>query len=47
VTLAPRDEALLPTRVLRGHVSLRGTRVSIAERAWRAAHAVVIRESGP
>ncbi len=47
VTLAPRDEAPLPTRVLRGHVSLRGTRVSIAERAWRAAHAVVIRESGP
>jgi putative peptide zinc metalloprotease protein len=47
VTLAPRGQAPRPTRVLRGHVALRGEAVSIAQRVWRSFHAVFIRESGP
>jgi hypothetical protein len=34
------------TRVLRGQVILRGEAISLARRIWRAALAVVIRESG-
>jgi putative peptide zinc metalloprotease protein len=46
VTLAPVGDAPLPTRVLRGHVVLRGEAISIAQRTWRSIYAVVIRESG-
>jgi putative peptide zinc metalloprotease protein len=46
VTLVPATAAPPPTRVLRGHVSLQGEAVSIAQRAWRSFHAVLIRESG-
>jgi putative peptide zinc metalloprotease protein len=47
VVLAPVGDAPLPTRVLRGHVVLRGEAISIAQRTWRSIYAVVIRESGP
>ncbi len=47
VTLAPTGDAPPPSRVLRGHVALRGEAVSIAQRTWRSFHAVFIRESGP
>jgi putative peptide zinc metalloprotease protein len=46
VTLAPHAKAPLPTRVLRGHIALRGEPVSIAQRTWRSLHAIFIRESG-
>jgi len=40
------DKAPPVTRMLRGEVILRGEAVSLAKRAWRAALAVFIRESG-
>lgn len=46
VILAPQSDTLPPTRILRGHVALRGEAVSIVQRAWRSFHAVLIRESG-
>ncbi len=46
VTLVPVGDAPAPTRVLRGHVALRGEAISIAGRAWRSFFAVLIRESG-
>jgi len=47
VTLIPRGRTPPPTRVLRGHVALRGEAISLVERMWRSFHAVLIRESGP
>jgi putative peptide zinc metalloprotease protein len=46
ITLAPQRDTLPPTRILRGHVALRGEAVSVVQRAWRSFHAVLIRESG-
>lgn len=46
VTLAPTGETDPPTRILRGHVVLRGEAISIAARVWRALLATVIREGG-
>ncbi len=46
VTLAPEGAAPPPTRILSGHVALRGEAVSIAQRMWRSLQAVYIRESG-
>ncbi|MET0877763.1 MAG: HlyD family efflux transporter periplasmic adaptor subunit [Tardiphaga sp.] len=47
IRLALAGDAAPPvTRVLRGEVILRGEPVSLARRAWRAALAVLIRESG-
>jgi putative peptide zinc metalloprotease protein len=47
VTLTPDTELLPPTRVLRGHVMMRGEAASIAARSWRAFYAVLAREAGP
>ena len=41
-----QDGAVPVTRVLRGQVILRGEAISLARRIWRAALAVVVRESG-
>jgi putative peptide zinc metalloprotease protein len=47
IRLAVAGEAAAPaTRVLRGEVILRGEAISLIRRVWRAALAVVIRESG-
>jgi putative peptide zinc metalloprotease protein len=47
VRLAVTRNGVAPvTRVLRGQVILRGEAISLARRIWRAALAVVIRESG-
>lgn len=46
VSLKPLDQSIPPVRVLRGTVLLEGERVSLAFRAWRAALAVFVRESG-
>jgi putative peptide zinc metalloprotease protein len=46
VTLTPIGQELPPVRVLRGTVLLRGERISLAARVWRAVLAVLIRESG-
>lgn len=46
VTLAPVGAGALLTRVLRGHVVLRGEPVSVATSVWRVLLGVVIREGG-
>ena len=47
VTLTPTAETVPPTRVLRGHVMMRGEASSMAGRTWRAFYAIVVREAGP
>jgi putative peptide zinc metalloprotease protein len=44
--LAPSGDADPPTRILRGHVVIRGEPQSLAVRIWRKALAVLVRESG-
>ena len=46
VMLAPVGRIDPPTRVLRGHVVMRGEATSIAANVWRALLAIVIREGG-
>lgn len=46
VTLTPTQSDVTPRLILRGTVTMRGTAVSIAARAWRALLAIGIRESG-
>lgn len=46
VMLVPTGEAAPPTRILRGRVVIQGEPVSLAVRVWRAALALLIRESG-
>lgn len=46
VVLAPVGEVAPPGRILRGRVIIQGQPVSLARRIWRAALALLVRESG-
>ena len=46
VILVPAEDEMPPKQIVRGTVTLQGTRMSIAASAWRAVLAIVVRESG-
>lgn len=47
VTLVPVQTELPPAQIVRGTVTLQGTRMSIAAGVWRTVLGVVVREAGP
>ena len=47
VILTPTQAATPPSQIVRGTVTLQGTRMSIAASAWRTILGIVVREAGP
>jgi putative peptide zinc metalloprotease protein len=47
VTLLPAQSELLPDKIIRGTVTMRGTSLSLAASIWRTVLGIVVREAGP